>query len=267
MVHTLKALALDLDGTLIGTDECISRGTLKAVSELAKSIPIFICTGREKREVQRFGQQLNLTRPQICDNGALVVDPCSNWKPIWHRTLVHSDSVGLINLITEKKFSFIATSLNGSINDISDDIEGEFGRISILDIPEREAEEIIREYSRVPGVNAVKAWLPYNRLWAVDFTAEGVDKGSGVKVVGDLLNLDVRYMACVGDSHNDLAMFDACGLSIAMGNSPESVKSKADFVVGTVETDGLVDAIEEIIVPLLQDGLGKANFPSGHRLV
>ena len=52
-----------------------------------------------------------------------------------------------------------------------------------------------------------------------------------------------------------------------MGNSPESVKSKADFVVGTVETDGLVDAIEEIIVPLLKDGLGKANFPSGHRLV
>lgn len=254
MVHTLKALALDLDGTLIGADEQISMFTLKTVTELAKLIPIIICTGRERNEVQRFGQQLSLTQPQICDNGALVVDPSSNWKPIWHSTLDQADSIRVINQIIEKKFSFIATSLNGSINDTSHGIYGTYGRISILDIKERVAEQIISEFSRFPGVNAVKAWLPYNRLWAVDFTPRGIDKGSGVRVVGDLLNVDVRDMACVGDSHNDLAMFTTCGLSIAMGSSPDSVKSKADFVVGTVESDGLVEAINEILVPLLQDG-------------
>ena len=254
MVHTLKALALDLDGTLIGTDERISTVTLKAVGELAKLIPVFICTGRERNEVQYYGRQLSLTQPQICDNGALVLDPCLDWKPIWHSTLAQSDSVRLINRIIEKRCSFIATTLNGSIKDLSDGIEGEFGRISILDIEEYEAEQIIREFSRVPGMNAVKAWLPYNRLWAVDFTSRGIDKGSGVRVVGDLLNVDVRDMACVGDSHNDLAMFTTCGLSVAMGSSPDSVKSEADFVVGTVESDGLVEAINEILVPLLQEG-------------
>ena len=46
-------------------------------------------------------------------------------------------------------------------------------------------------------------------------------------------------------------MLEACGLSVAMGNAPPEVKSIADFVVPSVENDGLAVAINDHVLPKL----------------
>ena len=58
-------------------------------------------------------------------------------------------------------------------------------------------------------------------------------------------------IVAVGDSYNDLPMLEACGLSVAMGNAPPEVKSIADFVVPSVENDGLAVAINDHVLPKL----------------
>ena len=55
-------------------------------------------------------------------------------------------------------------------------------------------------------MTVILASLPYNGLWAVDFTVKGVNKGSGIARMGEMLGVAPSAMACVGDSYNDLPM-------------------------------------------------------------
>ena len=70
----IRALVVDLDGTLINRSETISGRVKQAVEQVAKQIPVSIATGREMAHVIDFARQLALTSPQICDGGAMVLD-------------------------------------------------------------------------------------------------------------------------------------------------------------------------------------------------
>jgi len=62
------------------------------------------------------------------------------------------------------------------------------------------------------------------------------------------LNLKKENVIAVGDSGNDIPLFESAGLKVAMGNSTEDLKSKADFVTKNVENDGLAYVIEKYIL-------------------
>ena len=47
--------------------------------------------------------------------------------------------------------------------------------------------------------------------------------------------------------------FDYVGLKIAMGNATPEVKEKADYVTGTVEEDGIFNALEELRIGRKRD--------------
>ena len=71
----IRALVVDLDGTLINRSETISGRVKQAVEQVSQKIPVSIATGREMAHVVDFARQLALTSPQICDGGAMVLDP------------------------------------------------------------------------------------------------------------------------------------------------------------------------------------------------
>lgn len=52
----------------------------------------------------------------------------------------------------------------------------------------------------------------------------------------------------VGDGYNDLALFEAVGLKVAMGNGVEELKAKADYITKHVDKDGLADVIEKFVL-------------------
>ena len=91
----IRALVVDLDCTLINRSETISGRVKQAVEQVTKQIPVSIATGREMAHVIDFARQLALTSPQICDGGAMVLDPvtavtiwCSPLEPVDSETLV-----------------------------------------------------------------------------------------------------------------------------------------------------------------------------------
>ena len=122
-------------------------------------------------------------------------------------------------------------------------------RISALDLDEPVADGIVERMSVERGLEAVKVWLPYNGLWAVDFTRKGVNKGSSLKELCGLLRVEPSETIAVGDSFNDVPMLQACGLGIAMGCSPKEVRDAARYTVGSVGEDGVVEAIERYVLP------------------
>ena len=244
----IKAAALDLDGTIIGPDERITTAVKDAVARLSARIPVFIATGREPHDVFNYARQLGLTGPQLSDGGAAILDPVE-CRHIWSANLGPELAPEVLELIGELDARFVATHVQGTFRRVSDIPDWDIVRISALDLSREAAEALTRRFQEHPRMTVILASLPYNGLWAVDFTLKGVDKGSGVARMGEMLGLVPADMVCVGDSYNDLPMFAACGLAIAMGGSPEDIKSEAGLTVPTVEENGLAYAIERHIMP------------------
>ena len=111
------------------------------------------------------------------------------------------------------------------------------------------AEALVSQFRGHPRMSVILASLPYNGLWAVDFTRSGVDKGSGIARMGEMLGVEPSEMACVGDSYNDLPMLRACGLPIAMGGAPAEIRAAAKLTGPPVEEDGLAAVIDRYILP------------------
>ena len=59
--------------------------------------------------------------------------------------------------------------------------------------------------------------------------APGVTKGSGLKTLADTLGLAMNQVMACGDSGNDLAMIQAAGYGIAMGNATPDVLAAARY--------------------------------------
>ncbi|PKB80029.1 MAG: hypothetical protein BZY88_10280 [SAR202 cluster bacterium Io17-Chloro-G9] len=247
----IKAAALDLDGTIIGADERISEPVQRAIEQLAAIIPVFIATGREPDDVLNYARQLGLSTPQVSDGGAAILDPASG-KPVWTAPLGPANAKEIVERLQKTGANFLATHLQGTFKDPELFPDWDLVRVSALDMDEAVADGVASHFTGHPTIDVVKARLPYNGLWAVDFTVTGVDKATGLSQVGDTLGVPISGMAAVGDSYNDLPMFRASGLSIAMGDAPPEVKAAADFVAPSVEQDGLAVAIRDFVLPRIK---------------
>ena len=246
----ILAAALDLDGTIIGPGEKISTTVQEAIARLAGHIPVFIATGREPADVLRYAKELGLTTPQLCDGGANILDPVRGVS-VWTAPMGPANAEAVITRLREMGSAFVATHESGTASTFDDVPNWDLIRVSALDLNEETADDLAESFQGNKSMHVIKAVLPYNGLWAVDFTLAGVDKATGVFRVGKTLGVEPANMVAAGDSYNDLPMLEACGFSIAMGNAPEEVRAVAGFVAPTVEEDGLAVAINDYVLPQL----------------
>ncbi len=78
----------------------------------------------------------------------------------------------------------------------------------------------------------------------ISITKAGVNKGSAILRMCELLSLDAAEVMMVGDGLNDLDALEVVGHSVAMGNAHQDLINSCDYVVAPVEEDGLVEALE-----------------------
>lgn len=253
-----RLLLLDLDGTLLGRDGRISPRVANAVRWASERLTVSIATGREIKDVRHFASELGLTAPQICDNGALILDPTTG-NPLFTWPLGDGPSSAVTERLLALGTDYIATHPGGTLRPSSGRwVEG-LVRISALDLPEGDADRLVNEFAGNADLEVMKAYLPYNGLWAVDFTHAGVNKGTAARWVQERTGANVAQTIAAGDSYNDVPLFRASGHRIAMADAPEELKAMATFVAPSVDEDGLAVAIENFAVPLI-------GAPYGDRL-
>jgi Cof subfamily protein (haloacid dehalogenase superfamily) len=69
-------------------------------------------------------------------------------------------------------------------------------------------------------------------------------KSNAVRFVGERLGLKPEEIVAMGDNYNDVEMIQFAGMGVAMGNAPDDIKAKADFVTDTNNNDGVRKALE-----------------------
>lgn len=82
----------------------------------------------------------------------------------------------------------------------------------------------------------------------LEINPAGISKASGIAEVCDLLGITLEQVVAVGDSLNDMAVIQAVGLGVAMGNAQDTVKEAADVVVASNNDDGIVEVIRDYVL-------------------
>lgn len=102
--------------------------------------------------------------------------------------------------------------------------------------------ELVEQFSKrfevIPATYA-----PYGER-SGEITRKDITKATGMQRIQEHYGCDSKDIISIGDGYNDLCMFKASNISIAMGNAPEDIKKETNYVTDTLENDGIYKAFQ-----------------------
>ena len=82
--------------------------------------------------------------------------------------------------------------------------------------------------------------------YAYHLKTPGVEKGVGLRAVANTLDIDPEAFVAVGDSVNDVSMFEVAGRSFAVANADDDARAAADTVVEESYFDGTAAVLDSL---------------------
>ncbi len=87
--------------------------------------------------------------------------------------------------------------------------------------------------------------VSYSSNRYIEFNQKGVNKGSGLLFLADLLGIRPEETIAVGDNFNDLSMICAAGLGVGVQNTVPDLKPLCDVVTDATCDDGAIGEVIE----------------------
>ncbi|HEY5561842.1 MAG TPA: HAD family hydrolase [Clostridiaceae bacterium] len=270
-----KLLCVDLDGTLLNDLKDIDEINIEALKKVYKSgIIVALTTGRLFSSAAVYSEKIGFKFPLICSNGALIIEAGWN-KALFKKELSIINCKKIISLLKKFNVTIVFNSSNIVFSDkegysvkifnklnenlpwdkkikivlvsdwdlIFNEYENEILKCIITEDELDKVSEIKKALKEIDGLEVVNSSLN-----SVEVMTKGVSKGQAVELLAKRYNISKDKIASIGDSENDISMFKASGVSIAMGNSLAYVKEIADYVTETNENKGLAKAIDRYIL-------------------
>jgi len=252
---TIRLVACDLDGTLIGPDLTFSPRLLDAVRRVReRGIVVTIATGRGFPSTRIFARRLEVDAPLICYQGAQIVasDGCVLYQAPLSRALLPEvvdfaaaracelsvyckDRVYQTTQYYERDFYDRWFGLPMQhVNALPDDLPGAPVKFIVI-APDQEDADRLEDELRVLA-------------WFVEGLARGVSKGDALARLARWLGVVREQVMALGDSGNDAAMVEWAGVGVAMGNAVSATLAAADVIAPTFEEDGAAWAIERYVL-------------------
>lgn len=269
-----ELIALDMDGTLLDSRKQVLPGSMEAIAQAAAAgKTVAIASGRCPSMVSMYRDELPGVRYAICCAGAVVYDLMhdsvmaeTDLSPEFvARALGAADEEGFYILeVTSGRGVImqedevarcsecgvgIYQQLYRDTSTFVDDARAwalEPGRkISKLNFhfAEAAARDRVRERLENPDVVITNC-----ETSSIEFAAAGVDKGTGLATLCDLLGLGVEQAIAVGDAENDVSMLRRAGLGAAMGNALPCAVSAANVQVADNDHGGVAEVIQRFLL-------------------
>jgi HAD superfamily hydrolase (TIGR01484 family) len=258
-MHMYKALITDLDATVVpitsdGKD--IDKATRNAIQRAQKSGYIIACaTGRGWPSTQPVVKCLGLIDPCIIEGGARIVDPTQG-TTLWEKYLNSAASAYVLEVF--KKYAtgtelFKSTSQSERVPIVEVSEVSQKNRILYLLGTDREtAEKVVATISqshRAAAYKTTPSWCG-DGLYDVHVTHVDATKKNAIRHWFDITRVSAAETIGLGDSENDLPLFESVGLRIAVGNATDSLKQQADHTAPTEQEGALRYVIETFLLPL-----------------
>jgi len=275
-----RLLALDIDGTLVSTEEEISSSVREAISRaMGCGLEIILATGRRYSRALPFAEVLQLNTPLVTSSGALTKLPAK------HKTLFRSrfsEDVLRRVLVVLRELGFPAAVLGDTFGHgfdyyiertngcrrnafFEDYLQQNAGSEKIWDdFLEVLPPDIFATFT--VGSEAEMKWVeqklhaalpqhlttnvlrsPRYRGFFCEIMPVGTSKWTAICQVAKERGVSTSEICAVGDDVNDISMIRQAGFGVAMGNAPDEVKKVARWVAPPQEEDGLVAVIERLL--------------------
>ena len=273
----IRLLALDMDGTCLNGRSRMTEETIRTIRKAADAgIIIVPTTGRPLTCLPyRLTQEKGLYRYTITSNGAQVVD-LEEKKTIF-RMLMKRERViqflkeceGLnVVRMTHIQHRYV---MEGPLMEVAGrivygrDVDG-IRRVNDMEAFVEKIHYDIEEVqvyffsgrTRRKVAEMLEGYPDFSSAFGskyVEIFAKNTSKGTALNALASRLGIAKEEIACIGDntwafgdSSNDLPMFEAAGLKIAMGNAVQELKKKADIVAYSNHIDGAAKVIEQYIL-------------------
>jgi Cof subfamily protein (haloacid dehalogenase superfamily) len=248
-----RLLALDLDGTLLRSDQRVDDRDIAAIAEVrAAGITVTIVTGRLHSGALGAASACAIDGAIACCDGSHLVEVASG------RTLVHHGMPGDIAAVVRAAFTGHGlTSYVFDANGIHHEHGGALYAHYIrtwspnLRVVEEDVAWQTEPLAAVAVGDELEVAAAHDglrahaaRLFSVSFPiyacpgkhalmvrAAGATKGTALAELCQRAGCSLAEAVAVGDWMNDVPMFEVAGRSFAMGSAPDDVRAKATDVL------------------------------------
>ncbi|MEA9390540.1 pyridoxal phosphatase [Acerihabitans sp. TG2] len=271
---TYRVIALDLDGTLLNQQKRILPESLKALADArAAGIKVVVVTGRHHVAIHPFYQALQLDTPAICCNGTYLYN-YQDKKVITANPLEKKQTKRVLELLKEFDIHGLIYVDDAMIYEQpSDHVIRSLAWAQTL--PEAQRPNLLQveslldaaqqsqciwkfatSYPDIPTLrtfaSTVEQEMGLSCEWSwhdqVDITQTGNSKGKLLQHWVESEGLSMAQVVAFGDNFNDLSMLEAAGLGVAMGNSDDAIKARANVTIGDNETPSIADFLYQRIL-------------------
>ena len=261
---TIRLVASDLDGTLLGPDHRVAPRTVDVVNALGDAgIVVAAVTGRSwftgleiatatGARLDYFvgangGHRINLATDEMEER--LVFDA----EEAEASVAALEDRFPDIGLVTEhaegqwhnpQLMEQLPTSVGGRPRENSAEFRhDDIGKILMVR-PDVSALDLIDQARAIlpASMNVTSSGFRFAEITPVD-----ADKGSALARLCARLGIEQSEVIAFGDNHNDLSMLEWAGRGVAMGNAEAEVKAIADEVTAPHGDHGVAQVLETLL--------------------
>lgn len=268
----IKAIFLDLDGTLLSSKKTITPKTKNALWLCKeKGIKIFIATGRPpllKTMLSLNDEDLLLFDGGVfCNGGCIQIGKEKEYIPIPIEVInfcienvntykdyniafqMENEKHAFRFPLNEKGFNIWGISSNEALTLKN---AHDFATVKILifttnlvDSTEALSEEIIKDFTDYCSDKA-KMYVTDNDK-VIQLANINANKMTGIEIIRQKFNIQKNEIAVFGDDINDVEMLSEYEYSFAMGNAQDNIKPFAKYLTLDNNSDGIEYAIRNIL--------------------
>ena len=227
----IRAVVSDIDGTLTTPDRRLSVAGATAVMRLeAVGIPVLLASGNVMPSVRAFALMLGASGPLVAENGGMVAYRGAGWKET-------------IDILADRH---VADEAYEHLKKKMPEVE------PLLTQRWRETEIALEMGPDVDRIRNILKDFPVRvetSGYSIHIIDARVTKGAGVKHALNLIDVPPREVMVLGDSENDITMFELASLSVAVNPKDPDLPPHADYVTKWTDGDGVFEAVSKILGP------------------
>lgn len=275
----IKAIVLDIDGTLLNTGKIISEKTKQAlIAAQEKGIKVILASGRPTTGMLELAEQLEMTKYEgflVSYNGARVTD-CLTKEVLFNQAmsietgqaiLEHLKKFDVIPMIDKEDYLYVNDVYSGML-DLPDgafniiEYEARGGNFKLSEIDDLVAfatfpinKILIAAQPEYLQKIAPALHAPFDEIvtaafsapFYFEFTDKGIDKAKALNTVFPEMGIHSENIIAFGDGHNDRSIIEYAGIGVAMGNAVDALKEIADDVTLSCDEDGIAAGLEKYL--------------------
>lgn len=266
-LSAVRALAFDLDGTLLNPAGVVSPKTAESLKKAKeKGLFLALATGRDADSVKNLMEGWGISGlidaivgmggAELCDfslNREWAGSPLDG--ELIREIMAHYESLnvnfaipcgGVLHAPKEDEALRMLAAADGvpfKVEDFDEFLKVPRPKVMIVCLPERMDEVIERSRSfkspRFSGRPLKTASILF------EYMSPDISKTEGLRELAGLHGFSMEEICAFGDADNDCDMVKNAGVGVAMENGSERTKAAADFVTGSNDRDGVGEFIEK----------------------